>query len=79
MQDRYVQAMDKLKDDRSPKVCVNLTGNSQSEGITKHLPIQNHTIIVQYIQKGQPYMQAIFSDESSKDRNENASVSTEFC
>ena len=53
---RYVQAMNKLKDDTTPKICVNLTGNSHIEDISTHLPTNNRRIIAQYINKGQPYL-----------------------
>ncbi|CAO1943070.1 unnamed protein product [Urochloa humidicola] len=70
MQGRYVQALHKLDDDTSPIVCVNIEGNSHSKYITKELPIQNNTIIVQYTRKGQPYMQAVFSEDNSNNKNE---------
>ena len=71
MHDKYVQAMNKLKDDTRPKICVNLTGNSQSEDITMHLPTNNQTIVAQYIKKGQPYLQAILTEEESTSANTN--------
>jgi len=63
--------MNKLKDDTTPKICVNLTGSSQIEDISTHLPTNNQTIIAQYINKEQPYLQAIFTEEDSMSTNKH--------
>jgi len=52
MHDKYVEAISKLKDDTSPKICVTITGHSQTKDITKHLPTNNQMIIAQYTKKG---------------------------
>ena len=70
MHNTYDQAINKLKDHTRPKVCVNLTSKFRSEDITTQLPTNNHTIIVHYIWKGQPYVHAIFGGEDSKTTNE---------
>jgi len=71
MHDKYVEAISKLKDDTSPKMCVTLTGHSQTKDITKHLPTNNQMIIAQYTKKGQPYLQAVLTEEDSTSASTN--------
>jgi hypothetical protein len=63
--------MNKLKDDTIPKLCFHLKGNSLSDDISKHLTSNNDAIIVQYIRKGQPHVEAIFTEGNSKKQNKN--------
>ena len=71
MHNKYVEAISKLKDDTSPKICVTLTGHSQTKDITKHLPTNNQMIIAQYTKKGQPYLQAVLTEEDSTSASTN--------
>ena len=71
MHDKYVEAISKLKDDTSPKICVTLTGHSQTKDITKHLLTNNQMIIAQYTKKGQPYLQAVLTEEDSTSASTN--------
>ncbi|KAJ1267642.1 hypothetical protein BS78_07G073000 [Paspalum vaginatum] len=66
LRNRYVQAINALKDSTNPKLCLTVVCNSQAADLMKELPPTSNAASISYTKGQKAYQRAVLRHSSTK-------------